>query len=106
MYVDIVPEHTSLAFDTPFMYLFMNVIDVPKLLPRARMREGVKQLVLSICQFVCQFVWQKILNLNIDRVKMISKTDSSIDIVKKVTYVYLTGFCTLCLSNSFLYLTS
>ena len=55
------------------------------------MREGVKQLVLSICQFVCQFVWQKILNLNIDRVKMISKTDSSIDIVKKVTYVYLTG---------------
>ena len=22
----------------------------------ARMREGVKQLVLSICQFVCQFV--------------------------------------------------
>ena len=29
--------------------------------------------------------------LDIDRVKTISKTESSIDIVKKVTYVYLTG---------------
>ena len=36
---------------------------------------------------------------------MISKTGSSIDIVKKVTYVYLIEakrFCTLCFSSSFL----
>ena len=44
----------------------------PLFLPRAHMREGVKQLVLSVCQFVCLFVSQsgeKFLNLNIDRVK-------------------------------------
>jgi len=48
LYVDIVPEHTSLAFDTPFI---MYLIDVPSLLPHERMHKGVKQLVLSICQF-------------------------------------------------------
>ena len=36
-------------------------------LPRVRMREGVKQLVLSVCQFVSQS-GEKFLNLNIDRV--------------------------------------
>ena len=44
----------------------------PLFLPRARMREGDKQLVLSVCQFVSLFVCQsgeKFLNLNIDRVK-------------------------------------
>ena len=44
----------------------------PLFLPRARMRDGVKQLVLSVCKFVSLFVSQsgeKILNLNIDRVK-------------------------------------
>ena len=58
------------------------------------MRKGVKQSVLFVCQSVCQSVSQsneKFLNLNIDRVK----TDSSIDFVRKVTYVYLIGSKTL-----------
>ena len=38
------------------------------LLPRARMREGVKELVLSVCLSVCQS-GEKFLNLNIDSVK-------------------------------------
>ena len=45
-------------------------------LPHACMREGVKQSVLSVCQFVCLFVslsGEKFLNLNIDRVKRFPK---------------------------------
>ena len=56
------------------------------------MREGVKAISLvhlSVCLFV-SLSGEKFLNLNIDRM-MISKTDSTIDIVKKVSYVYLTG---------------
>jgi len=41
------------------------------------MCKGVKQLVLSVCQFVRQFVSQssekKNVNLNIDRVKRVTK---------------------------------
>ena len=47
------------------------------LLLRARMRKGVKQLVLSVCLSVCQFVSQsgeKFLNLNIDRIKRFHPT--------------------------------
>ena len=50
------------------------------------MCEGVKQLVLSICQFVCQS--GENLNLNIDRVKRFPKLTVAL-ICKKVTYVYL-----------------
>jgi len=39
---------------------------------RARMCKGVKQLVLSICQFVSQ-TGEKFLNLSIDRVKLLPK---------------------------------
>ena len=41
-------------------------------LPHARMRKGVKQLALSVCQFVSLSVCQsseKFLNLNIDKLK-------------------------------------
>ena len=41
-------------------------------LPCTRMREGVKQLVLSVCLSVCQS-GEKFLNLNIDRVKRFPK---------------------------------
>ena len=64
------------------------------LLPRVCIREGVKQLVLSLCQFVshsvCQFS-EKILNIN--RIKRFVKLTValSIDIVKKVTCVYFIG---------------
>ena len=51
------------------------------LLPRACMCEGVKQSVLSICQFFCLFVslsGEKFLNLNIDRVKRFPKLTESL----------------------------
>ena len=46
------------------------------------MREGVKWLVLSVCQFVCQFVSP--VKIEYRQVETVS-----IEIVKKVTYVYL-----------------
>ena len=60
------------------------------LLPHVHMREGVKQSVLSVCQFVCQFVQWKILKSEYRQNSTISKTDSSIAIVKEPSYVYLT----------------
>ena len=52
------------------------------------------QFCLSVRLSICQSIFQsseKFWNLNIDRVKRFQKTGSSIDIVKKVAYVYLTG---------------
>ena len=55
-------------------------------LPHTRMHEGVKQFVcLSVSLFVSLVESFK------SEYRQISKTDSSIDIVKKVTYVYLIG---------------
>ena len=49
-------HHLHRLFETARSLLKSNSVS----LPRARMREGVKQFVLSVCQFVglsvCQFV--------------------------------------------------
>ena len=67
------------------------------------MREGVKQLFLTFCQFVILSVLWKFLQTGLND----SKTDSCIDIVKKVTYVYVPhkeqSGSTLCISSSFLF---
>ena len=52
---------------------------VETLLPCAHMREGVKQSVLSVCQFVCLSVKNfEIYNVNIDRVKRFPKLTESL----------------------------
>ena len=56
------------------------------LLSRVCMRKGVKQLVLSVCQFVNLSVRQsgkKFLNLNIDRVKRFPKLTVALALSKK-----------------------
>ena len=52
-------------------------------LPRPRMREGVKQLVLSVSLSVCQS-GEKLLNLKIDRVKQFPKQTVALTLGSKV----------------------
>ena len=64
------PLLVMLTLDVASILLAYSMI--PVRLPRARMRVGVKQLVLSVCQSVCQS-GETFLNLNIDRVKRFPK---------------------------------
>ena len=62
------------------------------------------QFCPSVSLFVSLFVSLSSKNLNIDRVKQISKTDNTTDIVKKVsTSQEAKRFYTLCFSSSFLF---
>ena len=90
---------TDTQWNRWYVLMMESLLFLVILLPRARIREGVKQFVLSVCQ---RFV-SSVKILNIDRFKRFPKLTVALKLWKKVTYVYLIGskaVLYLCFSSS------